>query len=784
MRASSSRLRALGWPALLVLGVVVFYAPVVLLGRSFFLKDTQLVTYPLSMALRDRLLSGDLPEWLPGLDLGLPFLANPSHRALYPLSMVLLLPAPYSVGLFLVCHVALGAAGMFWLSRALRLSASAAGLAALSFALGGYMVSLTWGADYMLGLAWAPLVTRMALRVLEGGNAAQAALTALVWSCQILCGEPQSVLLTGWLVVALALGWPAARTTKLRRMAVLGASVALAVCLALPQILPALELLPRSRRAHGIGIVEAQHWSLHPLRLLELAAPWLFGNPLRADEFLGFFMNDEGSALHRDPWMVTPYLGSLALLLSILGMVAARQRHRWWARSLTLLTAFALLLALGRHTPVFAAYYAVVPGAGLFRYPAKFFGLCALTVPLLAAAGGDAWLFERRRHEQLLRLVAALAATLALGVAMAGPAAVELAHLSPAVVLANARTTWQSACFEELAGLAAVALGLVWCTRRAPAWRGPALLSAAAFQLSVANFAAYETAPSSIYSERPQLAERLLSRTPPGEVPRVMVDLARLSVPGLDAAPGEERAKAFSASLMKNLGILFGVSYARAYVSSGEGAKHRLWQQSVAWRRQLLDVFGIRFLILGSPVPAAAAIQLKPLTDSGAVGAVVYENPKALPFAYAVGQLVPAPTQIRAMEYLKDERFARGLLAVGEGTELEVPRRLHPERTGSCRLLAPPVDTLRFTCRLRRPGFVVVNESHHPNWQARVDGHPTPIVRANALVMAVRVSAGTHRVDLRYAEPSLGIAFAASALALFVCVLLVLRERWQHVAPG
>jgi hypothetical protein len=98
-------------PILLTLVVVVFYAPVVLLGRVFYLKDAQLVFYPTRLFLRQRLQAFDLPQWLPQLDMGMPFLANPSNGVLYPLNLLLMLPAPWCVGAFIVSHALIAVVG-------------------------------------------------------------------------------------------------------------------------------------------------------------------------------------------------------------------------------------------------------------------------------------------------------------------------------------------------------------------------------------------------------------------------------------------------------------------------------------------------------------------------------------------------------------------------------------------------------------------------------------------------------------------------------------------------
>ena len=96
------------------------------------------------------------------------------------------------------------------------------------------------------------------------------------------------------------------------------------------------------------------------------------------------------------------------------------------------------------------------------------------------------------------------------------------------------------------------------------------------------------------------------------------------------------QAQAITNSLIKDLGIVYGIGYADSYISSEEGAKFEFWRNLGPWRRQILDVFGVRHVILSPQVPIREDSELQPLDGIGPIGAVVYENLNALPFAYGV----------------------------------------------------------------------------------------------------------------------------------------------------
>lgn len=767
-------------PILLVILVIAFFAPVVLLGRVFYLKDAQLVVYPTRMLLRERLLSLDLPEWLPQLDMGMPFLANPSNGVLYPLNALLLLPSPWCVGVFVVFHSVVAIVGAWFLLRFLRLGSLASSVGAVAFALGGYMVSLTSISNYMMSLAWLPCVTWLVLRSQRSGRFGDAACAGLLWSLQILSGEPQGVLLTGWFVVASIIGTRTRSIGWSRTLGLLAVTVLIAALVALPQIVPALELIPRSRRASGIGLVEASHWSLHPLRLLELLVPSLFGNPTNFEEYLGFFMNDEDSPMHRDPWMVSPYVGSTALMFALGGLASPQNRHKRWVWGLGLLLLLSLLLALGRHLPFFAVYFQHVPAARLFRYPAKIFGLSAAILPVLAAVGFEAWcrkpssrVFRRIASVMLLLMLAAFVFSSRIGA--------WLQSMRPAVAAAAATSTVRHALLAEVAWFGGGVLLLFLANRKRLRLCAMGMVLLSVTQIIRANQDAYRSASPGVYSE-PALAKTIRSRTPNGEPTRLIHSAAALELEGIDRASGDVYAQALTNSLMKDLGIAYGIGYADSYLSSEEGVKFEFWRRLGRHRRSMLDLFSVRHLVLPLDLTVANGIGLRRLREVGSIGVAVYENETALPFAYGVSKVATTVDQDEALRLMTDPHVVKGEVAVVDGSLVTGMPPGPSERIGRCRLVAPLDDGIELDCELSKDGVVVVNASHHPNFRAQVDGVSVPIWRANGFVMATRVPAGRHALAFDYVEDSLVLTGFASLCACLLGLLLVLRDRRPTVS--
>jgi hypothetical protein len=70
-------------------------------------------------------------------------------------------------------------------------------------------------------------------------------------------------------------------------------------------------------------------------------------------------------------------------------------------------------------------------------------------------------------------------------------------------------------------------------------------------------------------------------------------------------------------------------------------------------------------------------------------------------------------------------------------------------------------------------GWLYIADTWYPGWEARLDGIPVELFRANYLFRAVEVPAGDHRVELRYDPDSfrIGAFVTLSSLSFLVLVL-------------
>ena len=218
-----------------------------------------------------------------------------------------------------------------------------------------------------------PLLVALYHRVLTGDHPLRdGLLLSMIWALQIFSGHTQTVFMTGvglglyGLVIAVT-QWRERKTiVHIPRAPILLALCAgIAVLLAIPQLLPTLELTGMSNRGGGFNVQQATSFSLSPNTIGRALLPsydsQLFGE-------------------------YVTYLGVIGLGLAIWGMVAkTEQRKLGWI----MLAMVGLLLAFGRFNPLYL-FLAELPGFNLFRVPARWLSLFTLGMAMLAGLGVEA----------------------------------------------------------------------------------------------------------------------------------------------------------------------------------------------------------------------------------------------------------------------------------------------------------------------------------------------------------------------------------------------------------
>jgi hypothetical protein len=295
---------------------------------------------------------------------------------------------------------------------------------------------------------WTPLVLLVVDRLLARPALGWSLLGIAAITLQILAGYPFYVFVAAMLV-ALQACVSLARCEQRARALVALASLALAPpLLAAAQLWPGLATAAESLRSGGTPFWFASSFSLPPESLLTAFAPAFFGDTPN-NEYWG----------KTKYWDAAVFLGVTTLVLALHGALRGDPKQRRFA---SLFAALMLILALGKHTPVYRPLLEWVPGFESFRAPSKFALHASLFVALLAGVGLDRWLRASRgaRPAALATGFAALALVLAglwlRAEARSGPAAGRWGGLASA--WANPDRVPQAELLLSTADAAAAAL--------------------------------------------------------------------------------------------------------------------------------------------------------------------------------------------------------------------------------------------------------------------------------------------------------------------------------------
>lgn len=417
----------------IILAPLLLFSFTMLSGQSLFWGTPALQFIPWRAYAWEQIFNGEslLPLWNPLNGMGAPLLANYQLAWFYPpgwlLGIFFLLggvPAlAWAHTLLAALHLAWAGLGMVRLLRRVGVNDVGQAIAGLAFALSGTLVarvgffSMIWTAAWLPWLIYAACDVAMPGGMERGGRWLSLRL-ALVSGLMLLAGHAQFawyalLLATAWVGVGAwgRGGWRDLLASWLR----FGAGIGMGVCLAAAQLLPTAEYLFVSQRAAAYNYERAMTYSFWPWRLLTLFAPDWFGNPGRGDYW--------GYASY---WEDAIYIGLLPFMLGVSTL-------RAWGRNAAMrvigeqvrirfcwvLMMMALLLALGKHTPIFPFLFRYIPSFDMFQAPARYMLWFIFGLTLLAGMAAGNWErpVGRLRRRMRTGLVAALAVMLGAGAA-------------------------------------------------------------------------------------------------------------------------------------------------------------------------------------------------------------------------------------------------------------------------------------------------------------------------------------------------------------------------------
>jgi Bacterial membrane protein YfhO len=292
---------------------------------------------------------------------GFPMMADPQVMTWYPPAFLLsFLPGSWNV--FMILAYVAGSSFMYGYLYTLTRSRFAALTSGLMFGLSGFMMAHLGHAVIVHAACWIPLII-WALEKLRQQLTAKWLLIGVAAVTLCFLGGHSQIFFYGLILsggYALVLGWSAPIGRWRYYLASL-LMVILGMSLAAIQIIPTAELLSQSARV-GYSFQDFASHSLPSRQALTMIFPASFG-AMPESGALPYF-----GAVNQTE--LTGYVGLLALMLTALGVIAAKKRALAWFWLGVAVLAF--LLAMGDATPLARLIYHV-PILNGFRAPARHF---------------------------------------------------------------------------------------------------------------------------------------------------------------------------------------------------------------------------------------------------------------------------------------------------------------------------------------------------------------------------------------------------------------------------
>ncbi len=762
-------------------------------------RDLPIFFYPSLKLWVETLQNGEFPLWNPYAFSGQPLMATLQAAVLYPPNgLFLLFPLPFAFNLTIALHFFLSGWFIYLLTRELGGSREAGVLSALSFALGGFLLSVHNVLSTLQSVSWTPLVLFFWLKALRRQSRGYLVLGSFSILVQFLGGGMEVFLITQALVLFLTLfpktllsDEPCAPLKW--RILGWGAMMLLFLGLGAVQIFPFLELLYRSIRRGGFTYQQAVTWSLSFKNLLYFFLP-------------DFFWRGKDYYLTDQNWLKSIYLGIIPFILA-LGYFLGKDRRKIFFALILLIS---LLLALGSSTPIYRFLYSLMPGFSLIRYPVKFFFLTNLFLCLLAGLGWDA-LSSRLKDDPEKKVPVCKKSSIALALILVG----ILLSLSLAQTPLNlwlerhfpisydrpwAKNLHNIARFSFFALLASLFFAFLGDRKIPLKWARVFLSLLLGADLFLANWNYYVSVNSrTFHTPGPNLS---LILNDPGRY-RFLVhpDLFKVAVPQGD---NETLVRV----LLKECLYMDYPMIHRGFNATGFGVlTDRSYYDLVrvletspeVLTTDVLKLMNVKYLLWPGPLTGPAFKLLRQgetylLAEEGkgrdprvrpefkAVTAHLYEYREVLPGGF----LVPNYQVVKDEKEMRDLIMKKGFdpektVLLDEEPVFSPGTKGLPADTDGVQWLGYHMNTLRL--RVWAPGrrMLILSETFFPGWEVWVDGQKGKICRANHAFRAIPLNPGVHQVLMAY-EP-LSVRLGAAVSVAFWVGLGILLLRFKRRKP-
>ncbi|MEI6127180.1 MAG: YfhO family protein [Pseudomonadota bacterium] len=781
---------------------LLYFAPVVFTDKTFIARDNYIFYNPRQSFAAETLRSGSFPLWNPYIACGVPFQANLQNSIFYPLSAIYyLLTFQKGFKYFIVLHYFLGAFFMFLLARMWGCSRKAAFISGLVFAFGGYLASINDNVAFLTSGIWLPLILLSQHCALRSGTFFFTILTGIAVAMQVFAGDASFFLLSSLISTFIyTLLWPymQAGTQPCKKAKTWTQFIVTwAIGLALPavQLVPFVEFVMHTPRFKGLSFEQAGNWSYHPLEMLQLIVPYIFGCSVPETRWFGQL------------WLDTFYIGVFPLIFAVLFIFYGKTRIKYFI--ITLLTT-SLFLAMGKYNPCFIYLYHYVPGISMLQFPVKFLFLAAFSLAIMAGGGVDCICRLFSARDSLLKILKILTAFLALltlcllGATFFTDSCYKyFLSVYPQTEYAKAIADNEFFLLYQGVSIAICLIGLfifiLWAVVKK--WIMPPvfMMLISVFIFADLYFVGKPKDPyvsESLFYEQNRTIQYLKQDSSDFRVYSLARFQSKRSFLHVYYLPFERVYRALKESLQANTNMYDRIYSAEEYSDLlnndfydvfgpvefyfSEGMTN---SDNAAYCRKVFSLLNVKYIVS----PFAIKDFGFNLVLDGPIK--VYQNPGVLPRAFFVDRLSIVNSEDDVVSNMKKQSYIPGEVAYITSRESQkINKDLVSWKAfdsaipfdGSAEIIDNKPNRVLLRARANRQVFLILSDTFYPGWRAWDNGVEVSILKVNHTLRGLLISEGDHEILFMFKPVTFiaGMYISLAALTgVIVCLVLLIKNR-------
>ncbi|MCP4601176.1 MAG: YfhO family protein [Proteobacteria bacterium] len=730
------------------------------------------------------------PFWNPYVFAGTPYFSAANGLYYLPHYFFFLLPTPLAINLNLILHFFLAGAFCFGFLRSIgikHIGSMVGGIMYMSpiieilHVFGGHIPRLE-------ARAWIPFVFWMYYGFHKRHSAIYFLLGALGIAFQIFTGHVQIVFYT---LFCLAAYFIFLSFTSNDFSIFKNAYRFVLFCLA-GVVISGVQLLPTLMWSTGAGRAQtyefATSFSFPPLNIVTALVPYIWGDKVDMTYFGPSYIWES---------MLFVSITSVALVLAS-AILDRKKATLFFLGMMTL----CFVVALGKYTPIYKAFYYAVPGYKFFRVPGRILTVFVFFVSVLSGIGVSSIIENGKEKTKEIRVFLIVLFSI-FSVLLIGylyffftnsksetfhtllkyivsnmrkvPADIDRAVLK---IAENAHDHMGNQVGLAAAGFAAILLSLGLFLKNKITWKtlGVSLIILLFIEQNLFSQRYIKTTSKDRFRwEAPieKLLEKEAKQGGNNSLFRVM---------------DSRRSNNLDKGMMYNVSSLNGYEpgilerYNR-FVNLARNKPLEKYYAVLKFRRYhpMLKLLNLKYVFDHS----RSRIQSKHLKEIyNKRGLRILENTNPLPRAWIVYNTHIEKDPEKILSAIHKGRFDFRRTVMLENSEAKEIGTSAFDRdmkeSQNVEIGEYSANYIKLEADLAREGYLVLSEIFYPGWNAYVDGETAPIYRANYILRAVHLEKGRHVVEMSFTPRLFWLGFWLSLGCLIVCVGYVVLERWAQ----